>query len=612
MHDASYYEKLGFKCGLEIHQRLATREKLFCSCSATMGDDAPITAQIERMQRAVAGELGNIDTSTKFESGRERTFLYDTYQTTTCLVDVDEEPPHELNKEALEIALLVSATFGAEVPDEIEPMRKEVVDGSDPSAFQRTMQVGFNGYLEIGKKKINVPSIFLEEEASGIVTTQDSIVTYSVDRLGIPLVEIDTDPTISTPQEAKETAYKIGMLLRLTGRVQRGIGSIRQDVNLSIRGGARVELKGFQELDIMDAAIENEVDRQINLIKIKEELEKRHAKVHKEVNLTDIFANTNSHLIKENTKNKGAVYGVRLEGFGGIIGTEINPNRRLGTEISDYAKIMGIKGIIHSDEKLESYTFSEHEISEIKKKLEIKEKDAFMLVAGEAIAAERAIERAIIRAAMAIREVPRETRYVDSKTLTTRFLRLIPGGSRMYPETDAIPVTVDQKKFEKLKELIPNLEKTQSELDKQIGNKQLAGQMIKSPYLQAFYIISSAVKGVDQKFLAAFLLERMKEMRRQGIDIDEIPEEVLVTTFDKLTKNEITKIGVEEIIKSLPEKKSDVDAVIKRKGLERITGKKLKDLISGFHEKDKGNMIKAIMSKHRANIDGDELNSILK
>ncbi|MGI0141748.1 MAG: Glu-tRNA(Gln) amidotransferase subunit GatE [Candidatus Micrarchaeales archaeon] len=610
MHDADYYKKLGFKCGLEIHQRLATKHKLFCECDPNLTEEEEI-GRIERVQRAVAGELGKVDISTSFESAKKRTFVYNSFRDATCLVDVDEEPPHELNQEALDTALLVAATFNSKVPDEIEVMRKGVVDGSDPSGFQRTMQVGYGGHLELNKKHIPVPSIFLEEESSGIVSQDENSVVYNTDRLGIPLIEIDTDPVLSTPQEVKEVAFKIGMLLRLTGKVQRGIGSIRQDVNLSIANGVRVELKGFQELDIVDVIIENEVERQINLLKLRDELREKHADIGEAVDVTDVFAQSTSKIIKENLKGDGVVYGVKLKGFSGIIGFEINPNRRLGSEISDYAKVSGIKGIIHSDEEMAKYAISDKEIMQLESVLGLNEGDAFMLVSGQRDSAKIAIQRAIMRAKLATSEIPLETRAVDSKNLTSRFMRPLPGGARLYPETDSKPIGVDAKRLAGMKKHVPDIEKVGKTLKGDIGNAQLAEQMQKSPLLQLYNNIIEKSKA-DPKLVAAFLLEKMKDLKRSGLEVDAIPEEVLVYIFEGYANGILTKNALEEIAKQLPKNLEDVDKIVSGKKLERISGKKLKKLIEGFHEKDKGMLIKKIMSQYRLNVDGEELNLLLK
>lgn len=612
VHDKDYYKKIGFKCGLEVHQRLLTKSKLFCNCSALL-NGAQAGTQIERRQRAVVGELGKLDPSTSFESERGRRFLYNTFKDTTCLVDVDEEPPHEVNPEALDVALLIAASFSAEIPDEVEPMRKEVVDGSDPSAFQRTMLIGYNAHVSLNKKKIKISSLFLEEESSGIEDNAKDSVIYNVDRLGIPLIEIDTDPEIETPEEAKETAQRIGAILRLTGKVQRGIGSIRQDVNVSIKGGARTEIKGFQELESMDAIIDSEIQRQENLIKIKGMLKERNASVGAAVEVTEIFEGTAVKIISNNIKPEGAVFASKLAGFKGIIGMEVNPNRRLGSEISDYAKIAGVKGIIHSDENLDSYGFSQDEISKIKKALSLKDSDAFMLVAASRNVAEKAINLAIYRAKLSLEGVPLETRAADPKTNSTKFLRPLPGGSRMYPETDANPIILDNEKYKYLVKNALDIDKVTAELNDKIGNAQITAQLLKSTKLQSFFTLTKG-KNIDPALVATVLVEKMKELRRSGIDTESISDEVLACIFSRYKDRIITKAGIEEVIKSVPKSCNEVDSIIEKKGLVRISGDELIELIKqeAKASNERSSLINSIMSKHRFNIDGEELNELVK
>lgn len=219
-----YYKSIGFMCGLEIHQRLATKEKLFCACPALVSEGHMPVASVVRYQRAVAGELGAVDATAKFEEMRNRSFKYNVFDDDTCLVELDEEPPHTINMEALGIALSVASALKMRVVDEIQPMRKGVIDGSDPSAFQRTAMVALNGSIELNGIKVSMPSMFLEEESCGIVKSNEESVVYGIDRLGIPLIEVDTDPYIPNPTVARDLALHIGTLMRLTGKVQRGIG----------------------------------------------------------------------------------------------------------------------------------------------------------------------------------------------------------------------------------------------------------------------------------------------------------------------------------------------------------------------------------------------------
>ncbi len=265
------YKKVGLKAGLEVHLQLDTKYKLFCNSSAAMKEKEPIMI-IVRKQHPVASELGEVDRAAQFEYLKDRTFNYQVFANETCTVELDEEPPHTMNNEALRISLQIALMLNCKIPDEIQVMRKTVIDGSNPSSFQRTAIVGTNGYLEYKNKKVEITQVTLEEDAAALVDEENGKVTYRLNRLGVPLVEIDTGVLAGyTPQEIQEIAYLIGMVGRSTGRTKIGIGSIRQDVNVSITKGARVEIKGVQELGLLAKVIENEIKRQMEAKKVEEE-----------------------------------------------------------------------------------------------------------------------------------------------------------------------------------------------------------------------------------------------------------------------------------------------------------------------------------------------------
>jgi len=270
------YNKLGFKCGLEVHQQLEGK-KLFCSCPTINSDKEPDIKVVRRL-RAVAGETGAIDVAAKHEMMKGKQFVYISNSEDTCNVEYDEEPPHPINQEALDTALQVALLLKAKIFDEVQVMRKTVVDGSNTSGFQRTALIATDGSIETSKGIVRIPVICLEEEASQRVKEDDKSVTFRLDRLGIPLIEIGTAADIKDAEHAKEVASYIGMVLRSTGAAKRGIGTIRQDVNISIEKGARTEIKGFQELKSIPKIIGFEVNRQLEEIKkgnsIKESVRK--------------------------------------------------------------------------------------------------------------------------------------------------------------------------------------------------------------------------------------------------------------------------------------------------------------------------------------------------
>ncbi len=611
----NFYKSIGFMCGLEIHQRLATSGKLFCSCNTNVLEkSAKPVGSITRSQRAVAGELGSIDKSAEFEEQKNRTFTYNIFDGNTCLVDIDEEPPHQLNEDALQISLAVAASMGMQIIDEVQPMRKAVVDGSDPSAFQRTMMIALNGSISVVGNKINIPSMFLEEESSGIVSSSGSMVTYNTDRLGIPLIEIDTDPYIPDPKTAKAVALYIGTLLRLTGSVQRGIGSIRQDVNMSIKDGARVEIKGVQELQFIDNFLENEIKRQQGLIAIKERLVKAKATIGTATNVTPIFRNTNVDVIKYHIKD-GAVFAFPLKGFKGILGTEINPNRRLGTEISDYAKMAGVHGIIHSDEDMDGYRFSEQELAALRKQLKITENDSFIIIAGKPEEVGRAAELARWRADYAMRGVPKETRVAhDNESFTSKFMRPLPTGSRMYPETDVRPILVTDDMKRDALDNSPNVDRERKYLKSVVKNDAIAEQLMLSPKLQLFKVISERSKA-DPEFVANVLVQRLTELRRSGINVDSIKDETLIEIFGFYAQGKITKQAVDEILRLASKDSTNLEMLLTKSSLMRITGKELVALVEKVKKENKGinadGLRSMIMSKYRLNVDGSELNSII-
>jgi len=265
------YKKLGLKCGLEIHRQLDTKHKLFCNCPTEMKEKKPLML-IERRQHPVQSELGEVDIAAQYEFLRDRTFHYQVFPSEDCLVECDEEPIHPLNQEALEIALQIALLLNCTIPEEIHVMRKTVIDGSNTSAFQRTMVVGLDGFIEYKGRKIEVTHVSLEEDAAAIIEEKEKDVIFRLNRLGIPLVEIGTGLLVGySPEEVEDIAHMIGMICRSTGKVKRGIGTVRQDVNVSIKGGNRIEIKGIQKLGLISKVIELEVKRQLSLPKVEKE-----------------------------------------------------------------------------------------------------------------------------------------------------------------------------------------------------------------------------------------------------------------------------------------------------------------------------------------------------
>jgi len=259
MENTIDYAKLKFKSGLEIHQQLDSH-KLFCNCPSILRNDEP-DFLVERKLHAVAGESGEVDVAAQYQANLKKEFVYQGYKSNSCLIELDEEPPHDMNEEALKIALQISLLLNCTIIPLTQIMRKTVINGSNTSGFQRTVLIARGGYVETQYGKVGIDTICLEEDSAREVKKEGNKVYWNLDRLGIPLIEIATAPDIKSAEQAKEVALHIGNVLR-SCKVKRGIGTIRQDVNISIMNGNRVEMKGVQDMRTFVKTIENEVIRQ--------------------------------------------------------------------------------------------------------------------------------------------------------------------------------------------------------------------------------------------------------------------------------------------------------------------------------------------------------------
>jgi glutamyl-tRNA(Gln) amidotransferase subunit E len=468
------YAAMGLKVGLEIHQQLDTH-KLFCQCESELNDLE--SKEFTRLLRPAQSEMGEVDAAAASEARRNLRFIYQA-PPSVCLVEADEEPPHEVNSEALNITLKFASMVDANPVDEIQFMRKIVIDGSNTAGFQRTGLIALYGNMKMGDfsdgdlTSIGISTISLEEDAARKVRETDSEITYRLDRLGIPLIEIATEPEIRTPEQAKNVALRIGSLLRATKQVKRGIGTIREDLNISISEGARVEIKGVQEPKMISVYVEEEVIRQLLLVEVKKELEiqgvdKNNFSEAKD--LSDIFKNTQSKILSKWLDQNGVVYGIKLKGFADLFGTHLTSKigvppmneytkkerRVMGPEFADYLKPIGIHGLFHSDE-VPGYGISEDEVAGVRESLSMEKNDGFVLVAEKEDKVKEATQIIIERALRAFEGVPKETRdpLPDG---TTQYSRPLPGKARMYPETDVPPIRINTDMMNIIRSQLPEL-----------------------------------------------------------------------------------------------------------------------------------------------------------
>jgi glutamyl-tRNA(Gln) amidotransferase subunit E len=621
------YSRVGLKAGLEVHQQLDTATKLFCSCEPKLFKGDPDTTFLRRL-RPTQSELGQVDPAALFEFRKGLRILYEASNDTACLVEMDEEPPHDLNPEAVEIALIIALTIGANPVDEIHVMRKTVIDGSNTTGFQRTCIVALGGEINIGGKKVPIQHIGLEEDAARKTGEEDSIIRYRIDRLGIPLIEVTTAPVIYSPKEAEETALAIGKILRATQKVKRGLGTIRQDLNISIPKGALIEIKGVQELELVSTVMEHEVQRQLSLLKIKGELEEREIKktdVKDEiVDVTSVFEKTKCRVMRKALDQHKQVLAVKLPKFDGLLKRELAPGMRLGAEMADVAHFWGrVGGIFHTDE-LPAYGITVEELNQLEHFVKKEPQDAVIFVADTLENATGALRAVTQRAREAIEGVPEETRAANPDG-TTRYMRPRPGAARMYPETDIPSIQLTQEYLTKLKARIPELpeQKTKRLMREYRINRKLAKQIMDSEYANLFEAIAKKTE-VSPTVIAVALTETMKALKREGIDITKATDTHITEIFQLIGSGKTTKEAIPDIITWLSqhEERTAKDAV-ESLGLTVLTPKELEAIVNELVRKNEpliqekganafGPLMAIIMKRVRGRAKAETVSEVLK
>ena len=612
------WEELGLMMGLEIHQQLNTKHKLFCPCSTELIDD-DFDDGIIRNLRPTQSELGQIDRAALQESLRDMTFKYESFNNHTCLVETDDEPPHALNREALDICITIASLLNMRMVDEFHTMRKQVIDGSNTGGFQRTGLAATDGYLDTPYGRVAIESLGLEEDAARRIDSDDEFTEFRLDRLGIPLAEITTDPSMHHPEQIKEVAYMIGQVLRSTN-VKRGIGTIRQDVNISITRGARVEIKGVQDLDLMPEIVEREVQRQLALADIKDELINRNASVEDTIfDLDEVFKDTSSKILSSAKSIKGII----LRGFDGLIGKEIQPGRRFGTELSSYAKKMGVSGLFHTDE-LPAYGIGAEEVDAMKEFLKINPEDAIIIVAHDEDVAVNALNEVIRRANMAFDGVVEETRKALDDG-NTEYMRPLPTANRMYLETDIPLFQITDDMVEPIKNNLPELPDEKKERIKAEYklSEDLASQIVRRLLGDTFESLLSKVK-VDPTTVASVLVSDLRDLRREGIDVSIFDEDKLVEVFSLLEYGKISKDAIKDLMIAVSKKPNeDVGIVAEKANLTLLSEDEVRDIIheiatqneSMIKERQMGAMgplMGMSMKKLKGKADGSLVNKIVR
>ncbi|HIH05619.1 MAG TPA: Glu-tRNA(Gln) amidotransferase subunit GatE [Candidatus Thalassarchaeaceae archaeon] len=586
-------EGLGFMCGLEIHQQLATG-KLHSRMPSELYDfgldEIPNNwPRSHRKLRAAQGEGGRIDVTARFESKRNRSFVY-VQSPNSGLIELDEAPPLNHDNNAVDAVLTMAAMMNAKPVSSMQAMRKTVVDGSNTSGFQRTTLVATNGVIDTNLGTVGIDVICLEEDSARKLETESTsdgeIVFYTLDRLGVPLVEIATAPDIQTPEHAKEVALMLGTLLRDTRRVRRGLGSIRQDLNVSIACGVRVEIKGCQDLEWVPQIIKIEMARQLHMYRLANELRKElelpllppdrrldsipvenrvalsaSSKLpFKTEELTNLFVNSNSEMVVKALSMGSVVLGLKLQGFAGKIGTkELDENGaqmpRLGRELASSAKQAGVAGIFHSDE-LPAYGITSEDVDVVRNELQLSDSDAFILCVAPKWQAELALESVLLRARRAFHRIPGEVRNVVIKKGapedgTTTAMRPLPSGARMYPETDIQVLNLELDRWDKIQSNLPmNKQQRLLRLQKyDISSNQveaILGSELDDIFISGLTENELSSPSLTPKPWASILLDnsRSEISNKSNVPVSNVPWELLALLVYSREKGIITREGI--------------------------------------------------------------------
>lgn len=564
---AADYANLGLKAGLEIHQQLLTKKKLFCRCPAGRYSEK-YDAEILRHMRPTLSELGEYDGTALMEFKTKKEIIYQLNKETVCTYEMDDAPPFELNEEALDIALEIALLLKLNLVSELHIARKQYLDGSIPTGFQRTTILGVDGEILYGNRKIRIAQLGLEEDACREVSDRGHRRVYRTDRLGMPLVEVVTYPDMRTPQEVADVAQIIRQLTRSTGKVRRGIGATRQDVNVSIEGGTRIEIKGVPRIPMIPLLVHNEAGRQKALLEIRQILRQRGLRANdfsaEFVDVTEILRNTQYFPI-QNAFAKGIrVKCVRLPLFEGILNYPTQPGTNFSKEFSDRVRVIACldstPNLIHSDTTDE--TISSANWEKIKKAANFRSGDALILTWGNEADVNTAVQEIEIRAKEAIEGVPSETRQALSDA-TTGFERILPGPDRMYPDTDLPPIALKEEKIQKIQSQLPELPWEKRKRYEKLGlqNYQI-DYLILTGNFRIFDQILAAT-GVEAKFVARILVDVNKKWRREKLDIQKLSPQTYLSVFDALTRKKILPEAVVLIFeKILSSSNGDVDEII--------------------------------------------------
>lgn len=620
------YLEIGFKSGLEIHQQLKTQKKLFCRCPAGEYYE-DYHAEVLRHMRPTLSELGEYDGTALMEFKTRKEIVYQLNRNNVCTYEMDDTPPFELNQEALDIALEVALLLNCNIIGELHISRKQYLDGSIPAGFQRTTILGTDGWIPYKDRRINIRQLGLEEDACRQVSDIGHRRVFKTDRLSIPLIETVTYPDMLAPREVAEVAELLRELARCTGKVRIGIGRARQDVNVSVQGGTRVEIKGVHKIPYIPRLTHFEALRQWNLLELRGELHKRG--ITKDTlkslsaEVSEILKETSFPPICRALEKGWRIMAVGLSDYKGLLTFPLQPGRDLASEISDRVRVIAcldeLPNIIHSEMKDSPLTSAEWR--KIASTLESKKNDVIFLVWGDDKDSETAVGEIIIRAREAAEGIPNETRQAFPSGING-FERILPGPDRMYPDTDMPPVPLAEEQIERAKSRLPLTPWQRREYYRKLG---LSQEIIKEMVIDERAILfQRAVEAFPIKpTIAAVVLSQMlKHLERKGLPVSRLRDESLLDLLKRYSRGEFAREAFLEILKIMSADSKEPAEAIKSFGIYKLSDDELlgliqktirenKDIQPLDHDKKFRYLMGVLMWNIRGRVSGEKVASFL-
>lgn len=556
------YAAVGLKCGLEVHQQLLTHRKLFCRCPAGHYS-SEYDAEVLRHMRPTLSEMGEYDGTALMEKKTKKNIVYRIHQETVCTYEFDDTPPFPIDDQAVDIALELALLLRLNMVQELHVARKQYLDGSIPAGFQRTTIFGVDGWLPFKDRRIGVRQLGLEEDSCREVSDSGHDRTYLTDRLGMPLIEVVTEPEMYTPQETAEVCRLISKLCRSTQKVRRGYGATRQDVNVSVEGGTRIEIKGVPQIWRIPRLIYNEASRQVALLRIRDVLHQRGV-TRKTLespfdDVTSLLEKTSYAPIRAGLDAGQRVMCVRLGGFAGLLSTTTQEHTAFVKEFSDRVRVIAcltqLPNIVHSDAASDSLWAQDWQ--KLRKRMHAGDRDALILVWGSRQDTQTACTEIEIRALEATIGIPSDTRQ-PLKDGTNGFERVLPGADRMYPDTDLPPIVLVPERVERVFASMPEFV---WETETRFREAGMVGDDAERLCIssRAKLISSQLARGVNAVLLGVIFSQRLRAMSRAGLQPEHLDDAVFARLMDAHVESGVTGQGILSLLERLLEAKHVVD-----------------------------------------------------